>query len=399
MTKDEFAASATKKRVVIWGDDHHNALGLLRMLGGRGFDILLIVRKNKNIATASKYCARFVEISDLEEGLQYLFENYSDKQNKAVLLFTADRYSEIANENLSKLSEYFIVCGPDKESVLIGIDDKYSMSILARECGFNIPRSILLPMDNIDDIDFFPVILKPCRPVSKDFKTLVAKNHRELHKAYKKLISGKRYILQQYISKKADCLVYGCRTQQNNTIVAGACVRNRWSDDGCGSFGYITPDLPKGVDESQIASFLSKINFHGLFSVEYAITEGEAYFYEFNLRNDGTSHLFYQAGANIALAYVNSCFNCAINEPVRVQEKKYLINEFWDRFNVNDRIISKLQYENDYNRSSIFFYYDPDDMKPYNIQKSLTTRRKIRRIIKKSVINKIRLRIKAKLRK
>jgi len=387
------------KQVVIWGDDHHNALGLLRMLGGREYDLLLIVSKNNNIATASKYCTRFVVIPGLEDGLKYLIDNYKDKTNKAVLLFTADRYSEMANNHLLQLKDYFYVSGTIEEGSLEQIDDKYAMGEKAVSCGFNIPKTLLLPRDMEKHVDFFPAIIKPCRPVGKDFKTEVVKNQKELDRTLKKLITGKRYVLQQYISKQADCLVYGCRTLEGKTIIAGACVRNRWSDDGCGSFGYITPELPKGVSDLAIARFLEHINFYGLFSVEYALTDKDAYFYEFNLRNDGTSHLFYQAGANIALAFVKSCFGEETTESIQVKSKQYLINEFWDKFNVNDRVITRKQYKEDYKRASIFFYYDPDDMEPYNVQKAQNTWRSIRRMISKSMINKVRLEIKNKRRR
>ena len=382
------------KRVVIWGDDHHNALGLLRMIGGRGFDVLLIISKKLDIATVSRFCTRYIVIPKLEDGLQYLIENYKDSENKAVLFFTADRYSEIANNSLSKLRDYFFVCGPIEVGVLQQIDDKFVMGGLASECGFNVPKTYLLPRDKDYPINIYPLIIKPCRPVSKDFKTIIVKDEREYAAALKKLIPEKRYVVQQYIKKIADCLVYGYRTIDGKTIIAGACVRNRWSDDGCGSFGYVTPDLPEGVDAVPISDFLSRINFYGVFSVEYGLTEGNAYFYEFNLRNDGTSHLFYQAGANIALAFVNSCFGEEITESVQIKSKQYLINEFWDRYNVNDKVITKKQYKQDFERSTIFFYYDPDDMEPYNVQKAQNTWRSIRRMISKSMINKVRLEIK-----
>ena len=116
----------------------------------------------------------------------------------------------------------------------------------------------------------------------KEFKTKIVKNKKQLIRVSKSLNPEKRYVIQPYIKKEADGLVYGCRTWSGRTQLAGICVRNRWGDDGCGSFGYITSDIPDGVCVEGIERFLEKIDFRGLFSVEYALTEDNAYFYEFN---------------------------------------------------------------------------------------------------------------------
>lgn len=388
-----------RKRVVIWGDDHHNALGLLRMLSGHGFEILFLIHRfKKNIATASKHCEKYVIVSSIEDGLEYLYNNYTDKINKAALLFTADRYAEVANENLAKLKDYFFVAGPSKEAFLKQIDDKFYMGELAKKCGLNIPESILLPPLEDSLVKSYPIVIKPCSPKNKDFKIKIVKNRRELKKIYSNLIPSKRYILQQFIEKEADGLIYGCRTQQGETYLSGICIRNRWSDDGCGSFGYITDNIPKSINTKGIVLFLDTIDFKGLFSVEFALTKDNSYFYEFNLRNDGTAVLFYQSGSNIALAYVNSCFGIMEKVPTKSVGKKYLINEFWDEFNVKDGIITKKQWKEDFDKSTIFFYYDPDDMNPYNIQKSNTLKRKIKRFIAKTYINKVRLNLKNYIR-
>ena len=166
-----------KRRIVIWGDDHHNALGLLRMLGGHDFEILFLVhRVRREIATASKYCEKYVIVSSIDEGLEYLYRHYNDKNNKAVLLFTADKFSEAANENLEKLKDYFFVAGPSKESSLEQIDDKFYMGELAKKCGINVPDTVLLPPFDESIVKSYPVVIKPCSPKNKDFKVKIVKN-------------------------------------------------------------------------------------------------------------------------------------------------------------------------------------------------------------------------------
>lgn len=388
------------RKIVIWGDDHHNALGLLRMLGGRGYDILFLVHKvNKNIATSSKYCTNYVVVANIAEGLEYLTRHYEDNVNKAVLLFTADKFSEAANNNYSLLSKYFYIAGVPKNGGLSEIDDKYTMGVLANECGIKIPKTFLWPNEDISEAHLNKSVIKPCSPAFKDFKIKICNSEKDLLKQIASLRQCHRYVIQEFISKEADGLIYGCRTIEGKTILSGICIRNRWSDDNCGSFGYISSEIPNSINQDGIRLFLEKIDFKGLFSVEYAMTSNDSYFYEFNLRNDGTSVLFYNAGANPALTYVNSCFGLPDDESAVVRTgKQYLMNEFWDEFNVNDGIVTKKKWLEEKGKATIFFYYDSDDMKPYEIQKSQTNRRRIRRIIAKSLINKIRLKIKNKIK-
>lgn len=83
--------------------------------------------------------------------------------------------------------------------------------------------------------------------------------------------------------------------------IAGALIRDRFCGTGESSHGLITPQLPSCVNVNHIEEYLERIDYYGLFSFEYGMNNNQAYFFEVNLRNDGTSHFFYQAGANIPL--------------------------------------------------------------------------------------------------
>ena len=52
----------TKKRVIIWGVDDYNTLGLFRELGKYNLDItFLIFQGIRHCATLSKYCTNYIE--------------------------------------------------------------------------------------------------------------------------------------------------------------------------------------------------------------------------------------------------------------------------------------------------------------------------------------------------
>ena len=106
--------------------------------------------------------------------------------------------------------------------------------------------------------------------------------------------------------------------------------------------------------------------------------------------------LFYNAGANLALAYVNSCFGIEEYVPVKVNGVQYLMHEILDRFNIYDGKVSRKQWLADKKKVTLHFLYDPNDIRPYEIQKANETKAFIHHIISRSWINKVRLKIKNK---
>lgn len=96
----------------------------------------------------------------------------------------------------------------------------------------------------------------------------------------------------------------------------------------------------------------------------------KAYFFEVNLRNDGTSHYFWQTGANIPLAYIYSSagldYSC-IN--TKVTEEKWFIDEFFDIENVIHGRIFYSQWKKDKSEATVFKYYDKNDLEPWKFAK------------------------------
>ena len=67
------------KRVIIWGVDDYNVLGLFRELGMFDLDITFLVFQGvRNCATLSKYCKKYVETPTLESGIEYLLQSCKD---------------------------------------------------------------------------------------------------------------------------------------------------------------------------------------------------------------------------------------------------------------------------------------------------------------------------------
>lgn len=214
----------------------------------------------------------------------------------------------------------------------------------------------------------FPIIIKPTESHGrKEFKTKVVNNMESFNRLYKILNPKNQYQIQQYIDKKYDVVIYGCRLPNGELVLAGHHTLERWSDDGGGSYGHLSPEIPEYLNPEALKRFFDKIDYHGLFSAEYGYSanEGKAYFYEVNLRNDGFCHLSFQAGANLPLLWVQSCLGLDKTASPKMTKNIVGINEVYDVINVWRGNISWKKYKKDLKEAQAFHFYDPNDIQPY----------------------------------
>ena len=84
-----------KKKVIIWGVDDYNVLGLCRQFAKSDFELLFIAYRGKaNCATVSKYCTNFVEALTIEDGYNYLMTHCANANDKAVVINSNDLIAE-----------------------------------------------------------------------------------------------------------------------------------------------------------------------------------------------------------------------------------------------------------------------------------------------------------------
>ena len=209
------------------------------------------------------------------------------------------------------------------------------MGNMAQHLGFNVPVSRECKQDtNIGSVTY-PCLLKTDKnrvDHQKEFKTKICYSRKELESALKASETDSVFVLQDYIKKDSDALIYGCRTHSGEVKIAGVNVRTRWDSVGNGSFCYTTGAVPELIKVDLVEQFLKEIDYTGLFSVEYALTRDKVYFLEFNLRNDGTSHYFYQAGVDIPMIWILETLGMDYSDFSQRVEGKKVFMAVYDNF-------------------------------------------------------------------
>lgn len=381
----------SKKKVVIWGVDDYNVLGLFRQLGRNNEIVFMVFQGIRHCASLSKYCTKLVETTTLDDGLKYLLDNFKDETNKVVIINSNDLIAEFLDLHRDTLSRWFIVPGTSTPGLLKKMDDKATMTQFAKELGFDVPNSRECHWNsNIDDV-IYPCLLKPTHQTLghyNEFKFKICKDAKALKHILGFVRKESTFILQQYIPKESVALVYGCRTLNGKIHLAGILEKDRFCDNGDGSHGVLVAEFPEYIKPDLIEKFMDKVDFYGLFSVEYLVYKGKAYFIEVNWRNDGTSHLFYQAGANLPQFWVNSSIGENIEHiPTKVASRSMFIDEIFDEENVKRGTVSREQWQKERKEATVFKYFDKDDIAPYEAVK----KGKRKKLILDAIVAKNRL--------
>lgn len=364
----------TNNKIIIWGRDNYNTLGLLRQLSGDGRKIFFLMwGKPVGCASSSLHFGEHHDVDSIEDGFHYLLSHFADESSKPVIFTPSDEIIEFIDQHKNELQQLFLLQGTKEQGLLTKIDDKNVMSELAAQLGFLVPQSKVCRWDtDIKDVQY-PCILKPAHTTvghRNEFKFLICNDENDLKKALKYVRHESEFILQQYIPKESVALVYGARMRDGVVKIAGVLVKDRFIACGDGSHGFVSSVFPKGVELEKIACFLSEIDYCGLFSFEYGLYDGKAYFFEVNLRNDGTSHYFHQAGANIPLAWYKSMIGEDYSAVVtKVTQDAWFIDEIYDVANVWNGTVSYRQWKKEKAEASIYKYYHPDDVLPWRCMK------------------------------
>lgn len=381
--------TSVRNKIIIWGSDDINTLGLVREMGEAGLDFMFLRKGKSYAASRSFYVKNLVEVSTNEEALSYLIKTFDGLEHKPIIITSGDGISAFINNNKELLGKYFIIPGCDIQGAVEKYTDKNNMVQLAQEIGISCPASRFVKWDSsIDDVSY-PCFIKPSHQNSNhynEFKFRICTDSIQLKKLLSSVRHDSEFILQTYIKSENEVVVVGARMWDGRTIISGSIVRDRLTC-GISGHGYVSSQIPSCIDVRKIEQYLETIGYYGLFSFEYGIMNGIAYFYEVNLRNDGTTHCFYKAGGKLALSYIYSSAGLdytLIN--ATVNQDGWFIDELYDFHNVIEGVISYKKWKSDKRQATILRYYDENDIKPYTYLK----RRKYIKICQYIVVNRFR---------
>lgn len=354
---------------IIFGSGNYNSLGVLHAMAHAGHEAFILCignskdRKQGNIIGYSRFAKNIIEVESADEGIEWLLENKSAFPKDTIIYPTGDNEEKSLDNNYAKLKNHFIFPQCKNQGDVTNLMDKNIQIDLAEKHGLRILKS---QFSNSAEFSFgkveYPCMVKPINSTSGtkgDMK--VCKNEEELKCALKGGTLTRDFIVQKYIENESDLLFLGIALPNGNVIIPALVRKPGVSPTGEYTHAIITTDIDKYLPEKeQVVSFVKNLNYTGPFSIEFGLEKEKNYFFEINLRNDGTSHYPLRLGVNIPLIYYNSIKNKS--QAFRRDNAEYeMIDEVADLRRVLGKEINLIEWIKRINKAGSYKFYNKND--------------------------------------
>lgn len=370
-------------KVIVFGNDSYNSAGTIRCLGEAGYSPTMIVvsQKSRTAVSRSRYIGNYYQVSDVESGVELLMA-LRVKGIKQYIFATSDKIATVLDREYDDLIDYYIFPNCGGKGHLTEMMDKSTMCQLAAQSGITVPFSVPYKVgESIPDTVVYPCLVKPLKSITgskQDIKHFASKE--ELEDYFSENHLTKEFLIQQYIEKEYEILIIGCRTESRKTYLPAYLHVDRSVGEGdVDSAGFISQGLPSTLDSVNIDNFLDKLNYTGPFSIELGFEKGKLYFFEINLRNDGTINYYTKIGVNVPLMWLDNDIKIDNSKP----PKAYYIDEFGDFLNVLRGKISFVKWLKAFRKATVFKYYDSKDKGPFKTFAPLQIRIVLSSILRK----------------
>ena len=364
-------------KVVVFGNDHINTLGVIRLFGENGIKpyLFLISDKKRNSTSKSKYVNESFVFETEEQAVDFMMEYFNLEKEKVAIIPTSDKTSLCLDKNYSKLKAHFFVPNINEEdNNIYKYMDKFVQQQLFSKTNINGIKSMIMelndPAINID-IDF-PIILKPNVSAngSKDDIT-ICENEAEFKHASEKLLKlGYNSILvQKFIKYDFEADIQGF-SYNGETSIPGVIEKIRiWpAKRGSTTYGRVIPCDAYNRIISCIKKIMKEIKYTGIFDIDIFVVnkeDGTKEFYlnEINFRNSAISYAY--RNSYICYYWYLSCVkDKLINSPL-IEAKYNFMDDHADIHNILDKNISLKQYLFDKKNSKILLVQNKNDKKPH----------------------------------
>lgn len=355
-----------KPDFLLFGEGNYNTLGVLHELGAIGIDPMLLIIgksmdwKSGNIIGYSKFARRVVEVDNVEAGLAWIKEHFDAFIDGTIIYPTSDITEMLLDKNYDNLSLRFKFPNAGREGAVSRLMDKKLQSELARLSGLRILESQFTTSSDFSfDKVKYPCMVKPLNSTAGSKGDMrVCENEVALREALQNGKHTHQFVVQQYIRNEADLLFLGVSFSDGQIWIPAVVIKPGVSPTGEYTHAIVSTDVGKYLPEvNEVRDFVKSTGYVGPFSIEFGVERGKNYFFEINLRNDGTSHYPLAAGVNIAQAYIQGA-------PTSVSISEYeMIDEVGDLRRVLSRDIGLIQWIRSILNAGTYRFYTKGDIR------------------------------------
>ncbi len=360
---------------IIFGAGNYNSLGVLHAMAEAGVGVFILCVgksrdwKNGNIIGYSRFAGNIHVVDTADDGAEWLLKHMEEFPQDTVIYPTGDNEEKALDMRLDALMSRFRFPNAGRQGAVAHMMDKHIQTDLAEKADIRILKS---QFTNSDDFSFakvsYPCMVKPLDSTSGSKGDMrVCGNEDELKKALESAQYTKNFIVQQYIKNEADLLFLGISFPDGSVEIPALVRKPGVSPTGEYTHALVTTDVEAWLPEKkEVETFVRSLGYTGPFSIEFGLEKGKNYFFEINLRNDGTSHYPLNAGVNIPFLYYTSIRGN--NIPTVTSKQEYeMIDEVGDIRRVLNKEIGFDKWFNNFKSAGTYRFYNANDKRllPY----------------------------------
>ena len=358
------------KIAIVLGNDHTNSVGVIQSLGLSGYDVYAFLWGRKNgFVRSCRFANGIYTGKNAEVCVKRIEESFPLYEDLIPIIPCCDTAALVLESNRNKLNGRFVFEYVTGDYSLKELADKTLQVDLAKKAGLKVPRTwIISDFEKIPSDVQFPCLIKPlvsCLGAKSDIR--ICKDLDDLKTNLYSLRFTKQVIIQQYIQRDYEISILGCGSSKGDCIIP--CVENKLTlfpkNVGLECTANIQPLKNKEITRA-ITTLIETIGYVGVFSVEmmHCKDDGNFYFTEINLRNDGANSFIRKAGVDLINYHVSDL----MGKPFKSNDPIHTGNYIWEMHHFQSMLakdISIRQWLSDILKSKGFLLSCKGDMKPF----------------------------------
>lgn len=359
---------------ILFGEGNYNTLGVLHCMAAKGIEVfLLLVGSGKRILHGevigySKYARYGHVVKTEQEGFEWLLAHKEEFPQGTLIYPTSDTAETLLDCHYEALISHFAFPHCGRQGEVTRLMEKDVQISIAMQHGIRTLQSMYT---NRADYDInqvtYPCMVKPLVSISgSKLDMRVCTNRTELDEALASAKHTKEFIIQQYIQNEADLLFLGIRFPNGGVWMPSLVKKPGVSAVGVYTHAIVTTAIVEHLPErDRVIEFINSLNYVGPFSIEFGLEKGQNYFFEINLRNDGTSHYPLASGVNIPYVYYRACKGLLTTDDMCYEQGEHaMVDEVMDIKRVLSREISCSEWWKLLRTAKAYRYYVPFDRMP-----------------------------------
>ena len=364
-----------KNEVYIVGGDHHNGLGLGRMLGLNGVKVnsLVIDGCKKSYISKSKYISTSKIFSSEKEAYDFLSLLPRSKL-KPIIIPYSDAAALELDKRLDEFKDrYFCPSINNTQGKIAKLMDKQAQYELALSAGIRMADTAVVELHHDFQCELietpYPCIIKPVISTEGDKRDIsVCYNRNELDKTLRRYREQgySRALVQEYLKIDYEIDVFGCILKQKPYIcqVPTRIIRSWPKRGGTTSFSQVITDQKVVAECERLIRILKEQGFYGLYDIELFVVDGKTFLNEINFRNSGGVYRVIRQGFYFPYIWYCDVLGIKCDICSTPQKANYSMTEYTDIRHVLSHDIKVRDWINDFRKCTDYALLFKGDMGP-----------------------------------